>query len=387
MLTIHREDSLRSATVLLLSLFVSSPPLLAAGSNAFKQTNLTSDIPGLAANTDPDLVNPWGMAASGTSPFWVSDNGTGKTTLYNGLGVKQGLVVSMPAGSEKLTGQVFSGGSGGFNGDVFLFATENGTVTGWRGALGTTAEVLHTSTDGAVYTGLALGRSAGNPYAYAADFHNGKIDVVKGTAVAPTLAGSFTAPTLPSDYAPFNIQNLGNKLYVSYALRDGANEAVAGAGNGFVDQFDLEGNFLQRLVNGGPLNAPWGMAIAPLGWGPFGGALLVGNFGDGLINAFNATTGAFIDSIRDANGTPIAIEGLWGLAFGNAAVGSSPNSLYFTAGISDGVGGEVEAHGLYGKLTHVPDAGTSALLLAAGLCSVYAARRFLKPNGHSACLT
>ncbi len=148
-------------------------------------------------------------------------------------------------------------------------------------------------------------------------------------------------------------------------------------GHGFVDQYDLSGNFLKRLISGGPLDSPWGMAIAPLGWGPFGGALLVGNFGDGLINAFNATTGAFIDSIRDTNGNPLAIEGLWGLSFGNAAAGSRPSSLYFVAGISDGVGGEIEEHGLYGKLSHVPGSGTSALLLAAGLFGIAAIINFL----------
>jgi len=375
MITLHRKNILPASAALLLSLCGSSPTLL-GGPNTFQQINLVSDLPGVAATTDADLVNPWGMSFSPTtSPIWVSDNGTGKATLYNGLGVKQGLVVSMPAGSAPLTGQVFAGGSGGFNGDTFLFATETGTITGWRGALGTTAELLSTTPDG-VFKGLALGITGGSAYAYAADFHNGDIAVLKGTGAAPTLAGNFVDPNLPDGFAPFNIQNLGNKLYVSYALADATgHEDVAGAGNGFVSVYDLNGNFLQRLITGGPLNSPWGMAIAPVGFGQFGGALLVGNFGDGLINAFDATSGAFIDSLRDTGGNPIEIEGLWGLAFGNNGVGSTPSTLFFTAGISDGIGGEIEEHGLYGKLSHVPDSGTSAFLLAGGLLGVFAVGR------------
>jgi uncharacterized protein (TIGR03118 family) len=233
------------------------------------------------------------------------------------------------------------------------------------------------TTPGGVFKGLALASTGGSAYAYAADFHNGNIAVLKGTAAAPALTGNFVDPTLPAGFAPFNIQKLGNKLYVTYALQNAAGfEDVAGAGNGFVSVFDLNGNFIQRLVTGGPLNSPWGLAIAPLGFGQFGGALLVGNFGDGLINAFDATSGAFIDSLRDTGGNPIEIEGLWALAFGNNGVGSVARDLYFTAGISDGVGGEVEEHGLYGKLSHVPDSGTSALLLTSGLLGVFAVSRF-----------
>src|SRR6478752_2885310 len=169
MITLHRKNILSASAALLLSLCVSSPTLFGGLNNTFQQTNIASDLPGVAAHTDPDLVNPRGMSFSPSSPTWISDNGTGKTTLYNGLGVKQGLVVSMPVGSEPLTGQVFAGGSGGFNGDAFLFATEAGTITGWRGALGTTAELLSTTPDG-VLKGLALGINSGNPYAYAADF-------------------------------------------------------------------------------------------------------------------------------------------------------------------------------------------------------------------------
>lgn len=319
--------------------------------SAFIETDLVSDIPGRAAFTDPNLVNPWGIAISPTSPFWISNAGSATSTLYNTSGMPQALVVSIPNDGSP-TGQVFNGSSA-FNADRFIFATEEGTIAGWRGGLGTAAETLFDSTSqGAVYKGLAFATIGSNSYLYATDFHNNKIDVF-ASAGAPSLMGSFMDSGVPVGFAPFNIQNLGGKLYVTYAQQDAdAHDDVAGLGNGFIDIFDLSGNMLQRLVSNGALNSPWGLALAPSSFGKLGGNLLVGNFGDGHINAYNATTGAWVETLSDASGAPLEIEGLWGLAFGNGAAGGAANSLYFTAGISGGA--EVEDHGLFGSITAVP---------------------------------
>jgi len=341
------------------------------------QTNLVSDGGVSGTATDPALVNPWGMAASSGSPLWVSDNGTGLATVYNGLGVKQGLTVSIPpiggTDAAKPTGQVFNSSST-FNGDSFIFATENGTISGWRGSLGTTTELLFdNSTNGAVYKGLAIGGIAANTYLYAANFNSGQIDVFKDNA-APSLPGSFTDPTLPSGYAPFNIQHIGSSLFVTYALQDGTKKNdVAGAGNGYVDEFGLNGNFIRRVISNGPLNSPWGLTYAPSTFGQFSNALLVGNSGDGLINAFDVLTGTFLGSLADLTNTPLAIDGLRGLLFGNGGNGGQTNELFFTAGPNEGT------DGLFGKITttdapaSVPEPATFGLFIA-GLTALLRAR-------------
>jgi len=334
--------------------------------NTFVETDLVSDINGRAKFTDPNLVNPWGIAFSATSPFWIADNGNGLSTLYNTSGTPQALVVSIPLPTGEPaapTGQVFNGGAA-FNADRFIFATENGTINGWRGTLGTTAETLfNRSTANSVYKGLAISNVGTSTYLYAADFHNNHIDIFP-SAAAPTLSGSFVDPTLPSGYAPFNIQNLGGQLYVTYAKQDAqAHDEIAGAGNGYVSVFDLNGNFVRRLASGGALDAPWGVAIAPAGFGAFGGDLLIGNFGDGTINAYNLATGAWIDTLRGFGGAPLEIDGLWGLAFGNGGSGGRTDTLYFTAGIDD------EAHGLFGSIAPVPEPSTVfAGFALIGLC-------------------
>jgi uncharacterized protein (TIGR03118 family) len=344
--------------------------------NAFVETDLVSDISGRAKFTDPNLVNPWGIAFSATSPFWIADNGNGLSTLYNTSGTPQALVVSipLPTGAPSApTGQVFNGGTA-FNADRFIFATENGTINGWRGTLGTTAETLfNRSTANSVYKGLAISNVGTSTYLYAADFHNNHVDIFP-SAAAPALSGSFVDPTLPSGYAPFNIQNLGGQLYVTYAKQDAqAHDEIAGAGNGYVSVFDLNGNFVRRLASGGALDAPWGVAIAPAGFGSFGGDLLVGNFGDGIINAYNLATGAWIDTLRGFGGVPLEIDGLWGLAFGNGGSGGRTDTLYFTAGIDD------EAHGLFGSIAPVPEPSTVfAGLALIGLC-VAAGLKRLRP--------
>ena len=335
----------------------------------FIVTNLASDVPGLANSTDSDLMNAWGLASSATSPFWLGANGTGKSVLYDGAGTKLGLVVSIP-GDGSVTAVVFSNIPGAFNGDAFLFASEDGTVSGWRGALGTSAETLITASDENVYKGIAEGTVNGNVYSYLANFRAGTIDVLKGNSAAPNLSGNFTDPNLPSGYAPFDVQNLGGVLYVTYAVQDPTkHDDVAGAGNGIVDAFDLSGNLISRVVTGGALNSPWGLAIAPVGFGDVGGDLLVGNFGDGRINAYDPTTGAFIETLADSLGNPIVIDGLWGLRFGNGGSGGPVSTLYFTAG-PDG-----EAHGLFGDLVSTPEPGVWILPAVALLPMLFVRNR------------
>jgi len=361
--------SLVVATMLFLC--ASAQRAQADGANSFTQTNLVSDIPGMAKTPDPNLVNPWGVSFSPTSPFWISDNGTGLATLYNGAGDIIPLVVAVPPPGSAPTGQVFNSSSS-FNGDLFIFATEGGTITGWRGALGTTAETLSPGTGG-VYKGLAIATTPNGTYLYATDFHNNSINVFPGTG-APSLSGTFTDPNLPAGYAPFNIQTIGGKLYVTYAVQDAAkHDDVSGPGHGIVDVFDLQGNFLQRLISNGPLNSPWGMAIAPTGFGSFGNDLLVGNFGDGTINAFDPSTGNFLGQLDGANGMPLVNLGLWDLTFGNGGSGGSKSDLFFTAGIpGDGM---VEDHGLFGSIVPTPEPGTFALLGSGLLALIGTVRR------------
>ena len=334
--------------------------------NDFAQHNLVSDIPGIASYTDPDLVNPWGIALSGGSPFWVADNGSGLATIYNSFGVKQGLVVTIPpptgqTGTAAPDGQVFNPNSANFGGAHFIFSTEDGTISGWSGGTSATLKV-DDSAQNAVFKGLALAANGSNTYLYATDFHNNAIDVFDTNFNKVTLAGSFTDPTLPAGYAPFGIQASGGLLYVTYALQDAAkHDDVAGPGHGFVDVYDTNGNLVQRLISMGSLNSPWGMAWAPSGFGKFGGDLLVGNFGDGTVNVFNPTNGSWLAQLDDKNGNPIVNQGLWGLTFGNGGNGGFTNTLYFSAGIP-GPNGNIEDNGLFGSVSSVPEPGTLTLL-------------------------
>ena len=350
-----------AAVVLSLALAVpvaGSHPGTAHPGNVFRQTNLVSDLPGMAQLTDPDLVNPWGLAAGPTTPAWVANNGTGKATIYpgfvNGSPIqKAGLVVTIPGGAP--TGQVFNGTpgfvvhSGAASGPApFVFDSEPGLVTGWNPGVpppppSTQAQIGAGVTD-AIYKGLAIASTGSGTFLYAADFHRGQIDVFDSSFNPVHLSGSFSDRKIPRGYAPFNIQELGGLLYVAYAKQDADREdEVAGPSLGFVDVYSTSGHLLRHLIQRGQLNAPWGLVLAPAGFGRFGGALLVGNFGDGRINAYKPATGKFLGRLRDEDGSPIGVDGLWALRFGNGVTGN-PTTLLFTAGIDD------EQHGLFGAI-------------------------------------
>jgi uncharacterized protein (TIGR03118 family) len=328
---------------------VAVSPLAAAERNSYKVTNLVSDQPGVAAHTDPNLVNAWGLTASGTSPWWVSDNGTDLSTLYRGDGTPQALVVSVDGGP---TGTVFNPTNGFLlptgGKAFFLFDGEDGKIRGWNPAQGTTAVVVKDrSPEGAIYKGLAIADTASGPRLYAADFHNARVDVFDGSF--GLVPGGFVDPALPAGYAPFNVQTIGNRVFVAYAKQDeDAEDEVAGQGTGFVDAYDLAGNLLERVAQHGQLNAPWGLALAPDGFGRFAGDLLVGNFGDGQINAYEELANghfAHRGELRGSDGKPLAIDGLWALRFGNGGNAGPTGTLFFTAGPDE------ESHGLFGSIT------------------------------------
>lgn len=345
---------------------------LPSGAATFGVTNLVSDD--AAANpaqlVDPGLLNAWGISHSPSSAFWVSSNGAGTSVLYRvdpltQTTTKVGLTVTIP-GAGNVTGQVFNGNASAFNGDAFLFVSEDGTISGWRGALGSSAETLVLGSPANVYKGAALARVGSDSYLYGANFRSGNIDVL-GSAGAPALTGTFVDPNLPSGFAPFNVQNLGGVLYVAYAKQDDEkSDEVAGPGLGFVDRFDLNGNLLGRVASAGTLDAPWGLALAPASFGALAGSLLVGNFGDGRISIFDAATDAPLGQVLGTDGLPLSIDGLWALAPGNGGNGGSDQLIYFSAGPGE------ESHGLFGVLTPVPEPSTVALMLAGGL---FVARR------------
>jgi uncharacterized protein (TIGR03118 family) len=353
-----------AVAVLLLQTALPVDAKLARGS--FHQTNLVSDIPGLAKSTDPNLVNPWGLSSSATSPIWVSDNNAGVSTLYRGDGTAVPLVVTIPAPGAPTggtpTGTVFNTTASDFKVTkgthtakaLFLFATEDGTILGWNPGVGGTSATIAVdnsavpdSANGAVYKGLALGSVGANNYLYAANFRSGAVDVFNGTFNQVSLAGSFTDPAVPSGFAPFGIQNIGGQIFVTYAKQNAArHDDVSGPGNGFVDIFGTDGTFVRRFATQGTLDSPWGVALAPSTFGNFHDDVLIGNFGDGLISAFTPA-GVLRGQLKSETSAPIQIDGLWGLRFGNGGAGGDPNTLFFAAGI----GGET--HGLFGTIQNV----------------------------------
>jgi len=333
-------------------LFLSAPVF----AQHYQQTNLVSDIPGLAAVHDPNLVNPWGLSRSGGSPWWVADNGTGLSTLYNGLGqpfpLASPLVVTIPVPPGGVppstpTGTVFVGGLGFAGGAAFAFVTEDGTLSAWSG--GTAAVLKKNNAGSAIYKGLAVGEINGANFLYAANFFAGTIDIFDKDYVPVNLApGAFSDPKIPKGFAPFNVQNIGGKIFVAFAKQDeDKKDEVAGAGLGFVDEFDSSGNLLLRLKSGHWMNAPWGLVLASPNFGKLSNRLLVGQFGSGEIASFDPVNGNFHGLLRGLHGQPLAIEGLWALSFGNGGNAGSVDTLFFTAGIDD------EEHGLFGTITPV----------------------------------
>jgi uncharacterized protein (TIGR03118 family) len=315
------------------------------------QTNLVSDVPGLAVTTDPNLANPWGVSFSATSPFWVSDEATNESTLYQGTGTIVAKVVTVPGGP---TGQVFnSAGTGNFlvggTPANFIFDTLGGAIYGWNNAAGSAAQ-LEATTAGASFTGLALDNNGTANYLYAANNAGvGGIDVFNSSFSPTTLSGSFTDPNLPAGYVPYNIQNINGDLYVEYE-----NPATSRTlGSGVVSVFDANGNFLSELIGpGGQLESPWGIVMAPTGFFEFSDDLLVGNFGNGEINAFDPVTGAFLGTLTDSSGDPIVNQDLWALEVDPGS--TDPNAIYFTAGIDH------QTEGLFGELTSsAPEPGST----------------------------
>src|SRR4051812_24222306 len=321
--------------------------------NKYVVHNLVSDVPGLADHTDPNLVNAWGLDAFSVGPWWVADNGTNLSTLYTADGTVQGLVVSVPGaptGEVANASQSFVIKKGSKSGPAqFLFDGEDGTIRGWNSSVtGTTTVVaVDKSGEGAIFKGLAISTSAGR--LYATDFHNNKVDVFDGTFTQVNNAGQFTDPALPKRFAPFGIQVIGTKVFVSYAKQDKLKEdEIAGPHLGYVDEYDTAGTLITRVATRGALNAPWGLAMAPDKFGRFSNDLLVGNFGDGWINAYTPQQdGTFKHhgALKGADGYALAIDGLWALEFGKGAGPNGPKTtLFFTAGPQD------ESHGLFGSI-------------------------------------
>jgi uncharacterized protein (TIGR03118 family) len=338
--------------------------LAASGTGAFAQKYTVSKIVSNgstpAAWTDANLVNPWGLSRATGSPWWVADNGTGKSTLYDGGGDPQGLIVTIPAAQSGQvgtpTGTIFNG-TPSFavtpgNPALFLFSTEDGTISGWNPGVNFTSAVVKVTTANGVYKGLTSAAWNGKRYLYAPNFHSGQIDVFDGNFQPVQFgAGAFRDPqALGLGLVPFNVQNIGGTLYVAFAKQDGAkHDNVNGPGLGLVAAFNPVGKLIMDFEYGQFLNAPWGLVMAPGDFGYFSHALLVGNFGSGQILAFNAQTGNFIGSLKDATGKTFAYPGLWGLSFGASAPGDGNfNSLYFATG------GANEGSGILGTLTPVP---------------------------------
>jgi len=327
------------------------------GLRAYAVTPLVSDGAVPAPFTDASLKNPWGVAFNPNGFVWVANNGAANSTLYDGSGKPQSLVVAVAGlggAPGKPTGIVFNG-SGNFvvtKGAVsgparFIFASEDGAIAAWAPNVDGTHALLvaGTATDHSAYKGLALAANGQGNFLYAADFHNARVDVYDAAFKRVSWPGAFTDPKLPAGYAPFGIQNLQGNLYVAYAKQDvDARDEVPGRGLGLVNVYDASGNLIRRVATGGRLNAPWGLAQAPADFGRFSNALLVGNFGDGRITAYNARSGELLGQLRGADGRALSISGLWGLAFGNGIQGQPTSALFFAAGTND------EANGLYGRI-------------------------------------
>lgn len=329
----------------------------------YRVTNLVSDGFVPAKHIDQNLVNPWGIAHDPYSFFRVADNGTGVSTAYDGEGNSQGALVIIPppegsTATSTPTGAVFNGSLdprdfpiGENTPAMFLFSTEDGTIAGWSPELGSNeaVRVVDNSSAGAIYKGIAIAGDGKSLFLFATDFHNGRIDVFDKSFHKVQLAKEAfidkTNPRIPSNFAPFGIQNINGNLYVTYAKQDAAKEDnVNGPGLGFVDIYDAKGMLIRRFASRGALNAPWGLALAPADFGPFSNSVIIGNFGDGAFNAYSLSDGRFLGQLRDTKDRVIKFPGLWGITFGNGVDKQPANTLFFAAGIDD------EQHGLYGRI-------------------------------------
>ncbi len=346
--------TLSAAAVLAVAGFGVSLP--AAENNSYTVTNLVSDQAGIASHLDPSLVNAWGLASLPTSPWWVADNGTDVSTLYRADGSKVALTVDVPTaptGAVANTGTSFTVTNGTTTAPArFIFSTEEGTILGWNPTVSPTTAVLAVNNSGlrAVYKGLAIASTTEGNFLYATDFRNARVDVFDGDFHPVITAGGFVDPDIPAGYAPFGIQNVAGRIVVTYAKQDAEGEDdVAGQGHGFVDMFDTNGTLIVRVATHGLLNSPWGVALAPPSFGAFSGDLLVGNFGDGHISAFEPQpdgTFELVGQLRTGDHKALAIDGLWALQFGKGATANGPvTTLFFTAGPAD------ETHGLFGTIT------------------------------------
>jgi uncharacterized protein (TIGR03118 family) len=367
---------LASITLLAAVQVASAAPALAheAEGGGFVQTNLVSDLTMAGVTQDENLKNPWGIVHGPLTPWWVSDNNGNVSTLYNAVGQKfplppvGPLVVNIPAPDADTggtpTGVVFNAVGTDFNvtdtnrsgSSPFIFATEDGTIAGWSPAVNRTQafiavdnSMVSNAAAGAVYKGLAIATTSTGQRLYATNFRAGTVDVFDSSFTPVHVRGAFIDRKIRHGFAPFGIQAFGDRIYVTYAKQDAErHDDVKGPGNGFVDVFSTGGKLIKRLIRRGHLNSPWGLTLAPQGFGEFGGDLLVGNFGDGRINAYNPRSGKFEGTLRQPNHKAIAIDGLWGLGFGNGATAGPTGTLFFAAGIND------EAHGLFGSLVPAP---------------------------------
>lgn len=332
---------------------LTAPSARAVQPNAYVVTPLVSNIAMPGVTTDAHLVNGWGLVAGPTTPWWVSDNGADLSTLYAANGTKLALEVAVPGAP---TGIVFNGNASLFPvgstnaGARFIFSTESGRIFGWAQALGPVAEMkANSSAAHAIYKGLAIATTAAGTRIYATDFANARVDVFSSAWTPVSTSGGFADPGLPAGYAPFGIQTIGARIFVTFAKQGPSGDDVGGVSLGFVDAFDADGNLLARVASRGMLNAPWGLAMAPESFGVFGGDLLVGNFGDGHILAYRELSNgrfAYMGALQAADGRFIEIDGLWALQFGHGAPNNGPvDTLFFTAGPND------EADGLFGSIT------------------------------------
>jgi uncharacterized protein (TIGR03118 family) len=325
--------------------FLSSP----VQAQSYSVVPLTSDLSGVAPNQDTQLVNPWGLAALPGDAWWVSDNNSGFSTLYNSSGVKQSLVVTIPPSSSDPTAigsptGIVANSTSSFDGAAFLFDTEDGTISAWTGQ--PTAVIKVDKGTAAVYKGLTMAQMNGENVLYAANFGAGTVEAYDTNFNPITLsAGAFTDPRVPAGWAPYNVQAIGSSIYVTYAKQDATKQnGVNGAGLGIVDKFDTSGTLQLKFAHGSYLNAPWGVAVAPADFGTFSNDVLVGNFGSGEIIAFNPTTGAELGALENSSSKAITIPGIWGLEFGQGGESGPATWLFFTAGIGK------QEHGLFGYI-------------------------------------